>query len=223
MTFIFFRKIFITMAAALLMFVCADGYSQGMNLFGGGGKTQKRSGSSSTVITSDSMNIDMANNMAVFTGNVYVDDEQMAIKCQKMVIYLEDKSSGGKNASFSNGEGYRDIKKIICTGDVVIIRKVYDASEKAKGEQKAYAGKAEYNVKTGKIVLTENKPSINRGKDRLIAEKIIIYRDNDKVETEGRSRIELTPQPSTDKAQNNGGAKPETQNSGKDKNTNGKI
>lgn len=184
-------KIFALATAAAIMAVPTAAHCQMLNLMGD--KSQKRSESSQTTITSDSMNIDMAKNIAIFTGNVLVDDEQMNIKCQKMTIYLEEKGSDGKNASFSTGESNRDIKKIICETKVVIIRKIFDANEKKKGEQKAFAGRAEYNLKQGKIILSEDKPAVIRGKDMLIADKIILYRDSDKVETEGRSTIRMVP------------------------------
>ena len=44
-----------------------------------------------TVITSDSMDFDISKNVAVFTGNVQVDDANMRILCHQMIIRFEGK------------------------------------------------------------------------------------------------------------------------------------
>jgi lipopolysaccharide transport protein LptA len=179
----------------------------GSLLLGGmGSKMKKKSGPSSqpTTVEADSMNIDIGNNLAVFTGNVIVDDEQMNIKCHKMSIYLEEKDSPGAPAAGTQPEGdspqmSKELKKIVCLGNVILERKVADPEEAKKGRQKATAEKAEYDVKSGKITLTGGKPSITRGDDLLAGDRITIYRDNDKMEIESapdsphKARIVLTP------------------------------
>ncbi len=155
------------------------------------GNQKKSNSKAPTVITSDTMSIDIQNNIAIFTGNVEVDDPQMHIRCHKMIIYLEDKSETAKKTD-DDSTGNKEVSKVECIGDVVITRKVDDPDEKEKGTQRALAGKADYDVKTGVIVLTED-PVIFRGNDKIKGQKIILWRDSQRMQVEGGSKIEMNP------------------------------
>ena len=137
-----------------------------------------------TVITSESMDFDITKNVAVFTGNVQVDDVDIRILCHKMIIQF----SGGRKSlqEIENASGKdkgTQVKDITCLKNVIIIRKLY-GDEKEKGEQKALAGKAHYEVQSGKITLTEN-PVLMRGQDTLRGEVIIFWRDSERVSVRG--------------------------------------
>ncbi len=163
-------------------------------------KGKKGKNTQPTVITSDSMSIDLPKNQAVFTGNVEIDGDQMNIKCHKMTIYLRDKPKGAKG---SDGEeepdtaegkiksASKEVYRIICEGNVIITRKGLDKEEQAKGEQKATCGHAVYNFITGDIVMTQ-KPIISRGKDKIIGRIITINRDTEKMDVSG-GRIVVSP------------------------------
>ncbi len=179
------------------VFVSGNVSAQGLSFFQSTkGAEKKRSGKTPTVINADTMDIDIAKNIAVFTGNVKVDDEEMNISCKKMTIFLEDKKTepgvsalpvnpdAAKSADV-NPEESKQVSRIICEENVVIIRKSLSESEKGQGEQKALAGHADYDVKTGKIVLTKNNPLLKRGGDTLKGEIITIWRDSEKVEVQG--------------------------------------
>ena len=120
-----------------------------------------------------------------------------------MTIFLEDKKAdGGVNASpvkpdsakseDVKPEESKQVSRIICEENVVIIRKSLSESERGQGEQKALAGHADYDVKTGKIVLTKNNPVLKRGGDTLSGEIITIWRDSEKVEVQG-GEIKMNP------------------------------
>ncbi len=211
--------------AVAFMFVSGNVSAQGLSFFQPAkGTDKKRSGKTPTVITSDTMDIDIAKNVAIFTGNVKVDDEEMSISCKKMTIFLEDKkieevgkssvvkADSAKPEETKPEEG-KQVSRIICEENVIIIRKALSESERGQGEQKAIAGHADYDVKTGKIVLTKNNPVLKRGADTLRGEIITIWRDSEKVEVQG-GEIKMNPDSSepvadAEKAKEN---KPEEKN-----------
>jgi lipopolysaccharide transport protein LptA len=181
-------------AAAVLTAFAGDAAAQG-SLLGGFGKfnSRKSGDAQPTVITSDTMDIDIGNNMATLAGNVVVDDVDMGIKCNKMIVYLENlKKAGAENTAKSDEldpEKSKQLRRIECLGDVVITRKLRGAEAVSGQEQKALAGKADYDVVTGTIVLQDD-PVIFRGHDRVKAAKITIYRDSERMVLERDARIE---------------------------------
>lgn len=164
-------------------------------------KKSDRAGKPTTIV-SDSMDIDFQKNIAVFTGNVFVDDPQMTIKCHKMTIYLREKektedkgkpvktekSAGDSLAGLAPGGSGKDLDKIVCIGNVIIIRKVVDTTEQQRGEQRAEAGQAVYDVTAGTIVLTEDSPKISRGKDDLSGSKITMWLESERMKVESNDR-----------------------------------
>jgi lipopolysaccharide export system protein LptA len=178
-----------------------------LNLFSGGGKKGVRKGKRKpTEITSEKLNADMKKNTIIFTENVFVDDDQMTISCHKMTIFLEEKDkkftdddpkdkkkkSGEKKNEEEELKSSKEPTKVLCEGDVIIVRKVYDADEKEKGAQKAKADKAVYDLKIGKIELTGSRPQITRGEDLVIADKIIIWRDKEAADCLGNVKTILS-------------------------------
>jgi len=154
-----------------------------------------------TVITSDSMDFDMSKSIAVFTGNVQVDDANMRIFCEKMIIYFDAGKKGigalvanpksPKKADDSKKNGKTDpnagkVKKIVCLKNVIIIRKLYDEKDIKGGEQKGVGDKAVYDVKAGSITLSEN-PSLSRGKDTLRGDIITYWVDSERVSVKSRN------------------------------------
>lgn len=145
-----------------------------------------------TTITSDSMDFDITKNVAVFTGNVRVDDANMRILCHKMIIRFEgeakdikglasgDSKDKKKKVKKKKTEQGTKVKEIECIKNVIIIRKLYNEKEKKQGEQKALAGHALYDVKTGKITLSDN-PALIRGTDTLRGEIIVYWVDSERV------------------------------------------
>ena len=162
-------------------------------------RSKKRNSKIPTVINSDSMDFDISKNVAVFTGNVQVNDSEMKIFCHKMIINFvsnkeakaekkKDKDSKEKKSS-KEPKMNKSVKDIICLKDVVIIRKLNKDDEEG-GEQKAIAGKAVYDVKSGKITLTIN-PELQRGEDTLKGEVIMFWTDSERLTIKNNSRLQM--------------------------------
>ncbi|HPN85114.1 MAG TPA: LptA/OstA family protein [Victivallales bacterium] len=178
---------------AAIFIECSTAYAQqGISFFR---TTRKESDSKAekvpTVITSESLEIDVENNRAIFIGKVKVDDREMIIECEKMTIFLEnEKKSETTNITNIDKDAGKQISKIVCEKDVVITRKLTVTPENLEPIQKATAGHADYDVKTGMIVMTQD-PVINRGDDSLKGEVITIWRDSEKFSVRHGVQLEL--------------------------------
>ncbi len=178
----------ITLSASLAAMLAAECAAQGISFF----RTTKKAGGDTekvpTVITSESLEIDVDNNKATFVGKVRVDDQEMTIDCDKMTIFMEPtkKRDGTEpeqkkpDAATTEQNAAKQISRIVCEGNVVIIRKMPVSEENPDPIQKSTSGHADYDVKTVMIVLTKD-PVLSRGKDTLKGEIIWIWRDNEKV------------------------------------------
>ena len=136
-----------------------------------------------TVINSDAMDIDMANDKVTLLGNVDVQDPEMNIKCRKMIIFLgksTGKSASASDAASDDQTGGREVVKIECIGDVVITRNQVETAGKVPERQQAFAGKAVYLIKEETITLTEDPVLVN-GVNRLMGERIILYTKTERV------------------------------------------
>jgi len=140
-------------ACAAVFFIIADVKvsAQGLSFFQpqGGGSEKKRTGKVPTVINSDVMDIDVAKNIAIFTDNVKVDDEEMTITCKEMTIFFEDKKQDDKKDAEKKPasgddttppEQSKQISRIICEENVVIIRKPSGDKGKDRGSRKHWRG-----------------------------------------------------------------------------------
>ena len=147
-----------------------------------------------TTVKSDAMDIDIGKNIITLLGNVDVDDPEMNIKCRKMTIFLENKPAEqgapeGRTPLKDNPmdpAGGKQVSRIECVGDVVITR---TSADKVAGSnvQKAFAGKAVYNVPTDTITLTENDPVVVSGPNRLAGEKIEVNIKTERITITGRA------------------------------------
>ncbi len=165
------RKIGKSILLTAALFCAGTLAAQGLPaLFGQNGRAnnKNRSADIPTTITAMTMDIDLGRNVATLLGDVFVDDQDMSIRCNKMLIHFEDrKKDGGKEEA----ESSKQPSRIECFGDVVIQAKQKGQVQK---DQKATAGKAVYDLKKDEITLTE-KPVINNGADnRIIGSKIIV-------------------------------------------------
>ncbi len=113
-------------------------------------------------ITSDSMDMDFSKHISTFTGNVVVTDPRMTLKADRMVVQFDVQEKP---------------QHIEAAGNVVIDQPVADRHAKA--------GKAEYDVVKGVVVLTE-KPSVTAGGNTMSgAARITYYRDEERVTADG--------------------------------------
>jgi len=118
-----------------------------------------------TVITSDELRVDQVNHTSTFSGNVLVVGNNFQMRCQEMtVLFIKE----GK------------IDTITAKGDVVI----------EQPGRIAHCGQAQYFHDDDKFVLTD-QPSIIDNKNKIEAPKITIYRTNQQMLTEGRTKTTL--------------------------------
>lgn len=141
---------------------------------------------SPTVITADTLEVDMANNNATLLGNVNVEDQDVNIKCTKMILYLENKEEPEKDAKSQKKENEeksggvtvgdpgdnKQLSRIECFGNVAITRKM--RGEETEEVQKASGEKAVYDLKNDTITLTEKAVVIQGGR-RMEGEMIIFH------------------------------------------------
>jgi lipopolysaccharide transport protein LptA len=118
-----------------------------------------------TVVTSDSAEVDYANNTAEFRDNVHVKDASGDMWADKMIVDFDRNT--------------RVIKSIVATGKKVIT----DAHGKRSESRKAV-----YTASDGKIVLTGN-PFVSDGGNTYAAEKITIFKDSEKTIFEPTARL----------------------------------
>ncbi|MBR2365151.1 MAG: hypothetical protein IKA79_08105 [Lentisphaeria bacterium] len=166
-----FRKNF---TAAMICFFLFAGVMESSAQFPGFGFNNgtKRAKGQPTNVKAESMDIDINNNRVILIGNVDVDDQDMNIKCRKMILFFaandkKEAKKGQKNDDMTA----RKIEKIECLGDVEITRST--GSGKDRQLQKAYSGKAVYSLVNNKITLTE-KPVVTGNGSILRGEFITI-------------------------------------------------
>ncbi len=132
-------------------------------------------------ITANSMDIDLKNNVITLIGNVKVEDNQSKITSEKMLVYLQDKKDSPSAPAAATGS--KSAKAIVALGDVVIIQKNLSVDEKKRGERKATAGRADYDVANGIIILTDN-PVLYQGDSYIKGNRIILWKDSDRMKVE---------------------------------------
>ena len=93
------------------------------------------------------------------------------------IRYITDPKKAAKTDE-SNPVGGKELSRIECIEDVVITRKAPLSSGE---EQKAFAGKAIYDVKEDSITLQE-KPLVIKGKSRVRGEIITLHLESERVE-----------------------------------------
>jgi lipopolysaccharide transport protein LptA len=122
---------------------------------------------SATVITSEAFQLDMAKREGVFMGNVLLVGNNLKMKSSDLTVYFD---STGKQ-----------VERLVAHGNVEI----------EQGSRIARASQAEYIVREDKLVLT-GSPELLQEKNRLTGSTITIYRSNDRMEVNGRSRVVLS-------------------------------
>jgi lipopolysaccharide transport protein LptA len=147
----------------LLLMGTSPTWAQDTNPAAGGDTESAPPGS--TVITSDELRADQIAHTSIFSGNVTVVGTNFSMTCREMTVNF---TKDGK------------IDNIIATGDVVI----------NQPGRVTKCGRAQYFQDEDKFVLTD-QPIIVDNKNQITAPKIIIYRTQKTIQTEGRSRVTL--------------------------------
>jgi len=200
MTAILKRTMLAALALAAALSLCVEAVAADSLFNMGFGGSSRKNSDQPTRIDADSMDIDLSSNVATLTGNVLVDDAEATIKCHKMIIYLDDAKAeaskegakGSKIEDQANPETSKKLKRVECIGDVIITRKAKKAvdANAAVPEQKALAGRADYDAVTGLIVLSED-PVVFHGKD-VVKGKVISIDGNERIKILGGASLETS-------------------------------
>ncbi len=121
---------------------------------------------SETVVTAGTMSFDYSNSVAVFETDVVVDDSQIRIESDKLTIYFNQTN---------------DIKRAVAEGNVKVKRMTMNGT----------CRKVEYLADERRIIMTGDTV-LNRDKDCLKGEKIIVWLDQEKVKCE-RGKLVIFP------------------------------
>lgn len=128
-----------------------------------------------TVITSDTMDMDMKNNVITLIGSVVVDDPENNLTADKMLVYLQDAKGG---------DSKKELKAIVALGNVVMVRKAITEKDKKMGKREAHSGRADYDAITGIIIMTEN-PVLQQGDNYMKGNRITLWRNSERMKIEG--------------------------------------
>jgi lipopolysaccharide export system protein LptA len=133
-----------------------------------------------TKITSDRLQVDYANNVGTFEGNVLVIDPQITLRADKMTVFF------GGTGTATNAP--RSLSRVIADGGVVITQE----------ERKATSDHAEYSAQDGKVVLT-GKPRVEQPGGSVSGERITFWRGESRMDVESapveseRTRVIIYP------------------------------
>ncbi len=121
-----------------------------------------------TVITSTRLTYDEQKRYALFEENVVVTDPSLKLTADRLIVH------------FSEDDRVRHIEAV---GNVYIEQE----------NTKAWAGRAMYDVISGKIFMEKN-PRIQRDRNILAGDTITFWRDTEKMVCEPSARLVLFPE-----------------------------
>ena len=148
-------------------------------------------------VKADSMIMDMQKELVTLIGNVKVNEANFDIFCSKLLLDLKKQDDAKQvkkkeKSDSDNGLDPTGVSQIICLGDVKIIRKVSEAELKKNGPQEAFADKAVYNTVHERITLTGKSPSIRRGTDMISGQKIVIWKNSERLKAYKNCLVEVS-------------------------------
>ncbi|NBR71173.1 MAG: hypothetical protein EBQ51_08125 [Verrucomicrobia bacterium] len=133
---------------------------------------------STTTITSDSLDLNLGKKMGrkqgVFRGNVQVDEPRFKMTSKEMTVFFAENDA---------------VESLEAREDVVIERK--DGSSKTSSEKALY----DMNEKKLTLLKVARQPKVVSKDKTVFADKIILYPEEDKMMTEGASRVMLQKAP----------------------------
>jgi lipopolysaccharide export system protein LptA len=134
------------------------------------------------LISTRDADIDLENDLITLVGDVDVDEESNKITCNKMVISLKEKkpAADGKTETAADSNdigGGKDVSKIVCTGDVVFLKRS-DPDAPAGDNQIAMSDKADYDAEKEILEMT-GKPVMMQGSNRLYGSRIKVFLKED--------------------------------------------
>jgi len=115
-----------------------------------------------------------------FSKDVRVKQADLTLTCDKLVIVYDEKTGKSKSGSGraklpTSLESLSGIRAMTASGKVKMVQ----------GERIATSGKARYDHRKRTLTLTEGPPRLWQGADRLVADTIIIYLDENRSELKG--------------------------------------
>jgi len=112
-----------------------------------------------TTVTADSLRLDMSKRYGVFSGNVKVEGTDFNLTSKELEVFFDSKSK---------------VERLVAMGDVRIIQP----------NRETTANKADYDVRTNKILLT-GSPKIDENGKIITAQEIVIDRTDNSLKTSG--------------------------------------
>lgn len=108
-----------------------------------------------TVVTSDKLEYDYKNYIALFDGHVDVKDPEFTLKADRMIIFFEHTN---------------EVQRVACTGNVRM----------TSDDIVIVCGKATY-TRLNAHVLLEDEPVVTKGEQRLTGESIDVWLNDSRV------------------------------------------
>ena len=128
-----------------------------------------------TTITSDSLDLNLGKangkKQGLFRGNVTVDEPRFTMTAKEMTVFFADNDA---------------VQSLEARDDVIIKRK--------DGSSETLSEKAVYEMADKKLILLKviRQPKVTTSDKKIVeADKIIIYPEDNKMTTEGKSSIKL--------------------------------
>ena len=126
-----------------------------------------------TVISSDRMEFDYKDFIALFEGSVKVKDPQFSLSADKMLVFFENTN---------------DVKRVDAVGNVYLV----------SGDMTATCGKASYTAKNGTVAVQSNPgepmPIVTKGENRITGELMTIWLNEELVVVEKKVTVVVTPE-----------------------------
>ena len=121
-----------------------------------------------TRITSNKLDYDYKDNIAIFDGKVKVTDPQFTLTADRIMVFFD-----------TGGGGTNNVRRLDASGNVHVV------SEDREGK----CGRAVYTRATATVVMLDS-PVAKKGENSLKGEKITIFLEDSRIEVEGGVQLE---------------------------------
>lgn len=166
--------LFVCLTAGAALTAGAQGMTSGKGPFGG----FKHDSSAPIEITSNSLEVHQAENLAIFAGDVVAGQGTLRLTADKVEVHYQQKGEGDSQSAQTGA-----IRDMEATGNVFIS----NGSETAKGQR------AEYDVEKGVITMT-GQVVLTQGDNVISGQRLVIDLDEGQGRIEGRVKSVFTPQ-----------------------------
>jgi lipopolysaccharide export system protein LptA len=119
-----------------------------------------------TQVVSDAFRLNLSKKEGLFTGNVRVTDANYNLEAEELTVYFTADNK---------------MERLVARGNVKI---------KQGADRSATCREAEYNVAEKRLRLTGD-PVVMQNQNRVTGTVITIYPENDRMEVDGRSRVQF--------------------------------